>query len=96
MGEARRPSQAGPPRPAPWPGAGPGAGPEPAPRPRTALGSLGAIVVALLSALYVANPGFGGLEAIPDILPGIGNLDEAGATTALIFALRYLFTRRAR
>jgi hypothetical protein len=28
------------------------------------------------------------------VLPGIGNLDEAGATAALIFALRYLFSRR--
>jgi uncharacterized membrane protein YkvA (DUF1232 family) len=66
----------------------------PPPRPRTTLGTLGALLVALLSAFYVANPGLGALELIPDILPGIGNLDEAGATAALLFALRYLFRSR--
>lgn len=46
-------------------------------------------IVGLLSFIYLLNPGFGGLELIPDILPGIGNIDEATATALLISALGY-------
>lgn len=49
-----------------------------------------AVITALLSALYLINPGFGVFEFIPDNIPFIGNLDEAGATALLIGSLKYL------
>lgn len=49
-----------------------------------------AVITALLSALYLINPGFGVFEFIPDNIPFIGNLDEAGATALLIASLKYL------
>ena len=45
------------------------------------LGLLLAIVSLLI---YIANPGMGVIELIPDNIPFIGNLDEAGATALLI------------
>jgi hypothetical protein len=62
------------------------------------------IVIALgaLAALYLLNPTFGIFELIPDALPVIGNLDEAGATLILVSVFRYygfdlekLFGRRS-
>jgi len=50
------------------------------------------ILVALtgiISLLYLLNPGMGIFELIPDNLPIIGNLDEAGAAVLLIAALKY-------
>ena len=47
---------------------------------------LGAAAVA---GLYLINPTAGVLEFIPDIVPIIGNLDEAAAVTILIGAARY-------
>ena len=50
------------------------------------------LVVALLGALsvlYIVNPTFGVFEIIPDNLPFIGNLDEAGAVVLLLMCLRY-------
>ncbi|NJK81540.1 MAG: DUF1232 domain-containing protein [Chloroflexaceae bacterium] len=41
----------------------------------------------LLGGLYIANPTFGFFEFIPDALPLVGNLDEAGATALLIWGL---------
>lgn len=52
-----------------------------------------AVIVALLSALYIINPGFGVFEFIPDNIPLVGNLDEATATGLLIASLRYLGVR---
>lgn len=49
-----------------------------------------AVITALLSALYIINPGFGVFEFIPDNIPLIGNLDEATATGLLIASLRCL------
>ena len=62
------------------------------------------IVIALgvLAALYLLNPTFGVFELIPDAIPLIGNLDEAGATLILLSVFRYygfdlekLFGKRA-
>jgi len=39
--------------------------------------------------VYLINPTLGILELIPDNLPLIGNLDEAGATAILLSVLRY-------
>jgi uncharacterized membrane protein YkvA (DUF1232 family) len=41
----------------------------------------------LFSVVYIINPTAGFLEFIPDNLPLIGNLDEAGATALLIWAI---------
>ena len=47
------------------------------------------IVAALFSIVYLINPTAGFLELIPDTIPLIGNLDEAGAVFILISALKY-------
>ena len=46
-------------------------------------------LVGILSLVYLINPGMGIFELIPDNLPIIGNLDEAGAAVLLIAALKY-------
>lgn len=53
------------------------------------LKTLAVVVVGLLSTLYLVNPGAGIFELIPDNVPLIGNLDEAGATALLLACLRY-------
>ena len=58
------------------------------------LGRLAALGVAGLGVLYLLNPTAGFFELIPDNMLIFGNLDEAGATTAVIFALRTLFRRK--
>ena len=45
--------------------------------------------VGALAALYLLNPTAGVLEFIPDVLPIVGNLDEATAVSLLIGAARY-------
>ncbi len=55
-----------------------------------AMRSLIVVVVTLLSAIYLINPTAGIFELIPDNLPLLGNLDEAGAMVLLISGLRYL------
>jgi len=51
--------------------------------------TIGVLIMGLLGALYLVNPGAGVFEFIPDNLPFIGNLDEAGAAFLVIAALRY-------
>ena len=43
----------------------------------------------VLSAIYLANPGFGALEFISDVIPGVGNIDEAVAAFLLMRVLVY-------
>ena len=45
--------------------------------------------------IYLVNPTAGILEFIPDNLPLIGNLDEAGATALLIWAINEWRQQRA-
>lgn len=47
------------------------------------------IFIGLVAGIYLINPTFGLLELIPDNLPIIGNLDEAGATLILMNVLAY-------
>ena len=47
------------------------------------------IGLAALAGLYLLNPTAGILEFIPDNLPLIGNIDEAGAVLILINTLAY-------
>lgn len=48
-------------------------------------------IVAIFSILYLLNPTGGFFELLPDNLPVIGNLDEVGVTSILIWALKTLF-----
>jgi len=50
---------------------------------------------ALLSVIYIVNPGAGVVELLPDNLPGIGNLDEAAMTALLLACVRALRDMRA-
>ena len=63
-------------------------------RPRSCGGTLAATLGVLVGGIYLLNPTAGVLELIPDVAPGIGNLDEAGATALVIFGLRYLLSRK--
>jgi hypothetical protein len=47
------------------------------------------LLLGLLSAFYLINPGAGIFELIPDNLPFVGNLDEAAAVALLLACLRY-------
>ena len=52
-----------------------------------------AILVLLLSGLYLINPTLGVFELLPDNLPLVGNLDEAFFTLAFVSALASLGLR---
>ena len=43
----------------------------------------------LISTMYLFNIGAGFIELIPDNIPLVGNLDEAGAAALLIMCLGY-------
>lgn len=45
------------------------------------------VATAAVCALYLTYPSLGIFELIPDSLPLVGSLDEAGATTGLLYAL---------
>lgn len=57
---------------------------------RSAWRTAGAVVVAVTSAFYLVNPTAGVFELLPDVIPGIGNLDEAFFTLALASSLASL------
>jgi hypothetical protein len=46
-------------------------------------------LMGIISFLYLLNIGVGVIELIPDNIPFVGNLDEAGAAALLIMCLRY-------
>jgi uncharacterized membrane protein YkvA (DUF1232 family) len=54
------------------------------------LGQTLAALGAILSLIYLANFDAGIWELIPDIIPGIGNIDEVLFTLLLVFCLRKL------
>jgi hypothetical protein len=56
----------------------------------TFVGKLVALIGVLVSVAYLANLGGGIFFEIPDILPGIGNLDEAFFTAVLLASLAKL------
>jgi hypothetical protein len=51
--------------------------------------SLAVFLIGLAATFYLLNPTAGFFELIPDNLPFVGNLDEAGATALLLACLRY-------
>lgn len=56
---------------------------------RTLLGKIVAVVAIAFGGLYLLNPSAGAIELLPDVLPVVGNLDEAGATALLLWGLGY-------
>jgi hypothetical protein len=61
------------------------------PRPTTTLmGKLLALGGVLLSCAYLANLGAGMLGELPDVMPGLGNLDEVFFSGLLIVSLHKL------
>jgi len=58
--------------------------------PSTLAGKAVALLGVLISCAYLANLGAGIFLEIPDILPGIGNLDEVFFTTVLLASLAKL------
>jgi hypothetical protein len=59
-------------------------------RPFNITGKAVALLGVLVSCVYLANLGAGIFLEIPDILPGIGNLDEVFFTTVLLASLAKL------
>ena len=47
------------------------------------------LLLGVLSAAYLANIGAGVVELVPDNIPLLGNIDEAGATILLLNCLAY-------
>jgi hypothetical protein len=47
------------------------------------------LLLGILSAAYLANIGAGVVEFVPDNIPLLGNIDEAGATLLLLNCLAY-------
>lgn len=47
------------------------------------------LALAVFAVIYLANPTAGFLEFLPDNLPLIGNLDEAGAVLILVNTFAY-------
>lgn len=64
--------------------------PSPPPRKGQGLIKFLSVIGAGVSLVYLVNPTAGFLELIPDNLPVIGNLDEAGATALLLTCLAQL------
>lgn len=56
-------------------------------QPPKAVPKIVLVISFIFSVLYIINPTFGVFEFIPDNWPLIGNLDEAGATALLIWAI---------
>jgi uncharacterized membrane protein YkvA (DUF1232 family) len=51
---------------------------------------VGAVLGIIVGAIYLLNPGAGIIELIPDAIPLVGNLDEAGATALLLWGVQQL------
>ena len=49
-----------------------------------------AVVLGLLSALYLVNPTAGIFELLPDAIPFVGNVDETLAAYVLYSSIEYL------
>lgn len=47
------------------------------------------LIIGIIAVMYILNIGMGVIELIPDNIPFVGNLDEAGAVTLLLMCLRY-------
>jgi hypothetical protein len=54
------------------------------------------LLLALAGFIYLLNPGAGIFEFIPDNLPIVGNLDEAGASMLVWYGLLEMLEKRRR
>ena len=54
------------------------------------LRGFGALVAVVVGLTYILNPTGGVFELLPDVLPVVGNLDEAAATALLLAGLKGL------
>ncbi|NJN65423.1 MAG: DUF1232 domain-containing protein [Chloroflexaceae bacterium] len=52
--------------------------------------SISYVVLLVLGAIYLINPGLGIVELIPDNMPVIGNLDEAGVASLMVLIIQRL------
>ncbi|MDG2207033.1 MAG: DUF1232 domain-containing protein [Pirellulales bacterium] len=57
---------------------------------RSKVGTILAVIIALLCFIYMANPTAGIVEILPDNLPVIGNVDEGLIMILLLGCLKYL------
>lgn len=57
---------------------------------RSMMGNLISVIGLLLAGIYLANPGWGIVELLPDNIAGIGNLDEFIATSIFLASLSRL------
>jgi hypothetical protein len=48
------------------------------------------LIAVFIGGLYLLNPTAGLIEILPDVLPIVGNLDEAAATALLLYGIREL------
>lgn len=58
--------------------------------PRSPVKTVGYVLLLIICIIYIINPGAGVLELIPDNLPLVGNLDEAGAASAMVLIIQKL------
>lgn len=49
-----------------------------------------AIIAIIIGGIYLLNPTAGFIEFLPDALPIVGNIDEAGATMLLLYGINEL------
>lgn len=49
-----------------------------------------AVAGIVIGVIYIINPGAGVIELIPDLVPFVGNLDEAGATALVLWGIQAL------
>ena len=54
------------------------------------LTKVGAVAAIAIGILYLLNPTAGIFELLPDVMPIVGNLDEAGATVLVVWGIQAL------
>jgi uncharacterized membrane protein YkvA (DUF1232 family) len=63
--------------------------PQPISPASSMVGNLLSVLGLLLAGIYLANP-TAGIDFIPDLIPGVGNIDEVVATTIFLTCLSRL------
>lgn len=62
----------------------------PRPQRQGITGIVISLIGLLLAGIYLANPGFGLVDFIPDNIPGVGNIDEFVASAIFLTCLSRL------
>ncbi len=55
---------------------------------KTTINKVLAVAGIIIGGIYILNPTAGLLELIPDVVPFIGNLDEAAATALVLWGIQ--------